>query len=718
MFTGLARIVVYHPWKVIAAWVIAAFAIIAFAPPFSDVVNLQQTDFLPEKYESVQAQRLAQDKFVGSQDATGTIVVRRTDGGALSADDQGRAQALADALNAARIDRVVGVQTGPQALSENRKVQLLGVQFRGVVTDKAVLDAVKSLRAESAKVVADSGLTTELTGDPALVVDNQEAYDKAFMIVGFVTVLLVIVLLLLIYRSPIAALLPIVSVGLVSAVAPGAIALMAKAANLRVDQSLQVMLTVVLFGVGTDYILFLLFRYRELLRDGMEPKRALELAVRRVAEVITSAAAAIVVTFLTLLAAIFGLLHGLGPGLAMAVGIMAIAALTLVPGIVALIGPRVFWPSKSWQKQPKGTVFARIGGFSARRPGLVAGSAAGLLVVLALGMTSYKVDFDQFSQLPGDTESAHGFQNLQKGFPAGALSPTLVYLNSTDGAPIAAGEIDRISAELQQVPGVGGIMPTATGAAGQPSADGKTAQISVLLKDNPYSNSALDVIAPLRDRAHALARPGTEILVAGPTAMYADIRSANDRDIGVIFPLTVVLIILILAALLRSLVAPLYLMVAVLLSFFATMGATAFLVTEVQDRSGVGFTLLTTLYLFVVAIGTDYNILIVARLREEAQRDKSPREAAALAVSHGGPSVAAAGLILGGTFSALLLAGVAYLTQLGFAVTLGVALSAFVMSVLLVPALTALIGNAAWWPGLRHPQPRGRVARWRARVDA
>ncbi|MEV0031496.1 MMPL family transporter [Nocardia sp. NPDC050793] len=701
MFEKLARFVVHNPWKVIGAWLIAAVAIILFAPPLTSVVNYEQTDFLPNEYESVQAQELAKKTFTGSDDATGTIVVRRADRAPLTAEDQQRVQGLADRLNAAAIDHLTGVVTGPQQLSPNQQVQLVGVQFRGRVTDEGVLDAVEAIRDTGTTTLADSGLKMELTGDPALVVDNQEAYARAYAVVGAATVLLVIVLLLLIYRSPLAALLPILAVGLVTMMAPGAIALVAQASGLRVDQSLQVMLTVVLFGIGTDYILFLLFRYRELLRDGMSPRAALEQALRRVAEVVTSAVAAIVVTFLALLLASFGLLRGFGPGLAVAVTIMALASLTLVPAIVALMGPRVFWPSKSWRKQPSRTAFARIGGLVGRRPALVATAAGGVLVVLALGMFGYKLDFDQFSQLPGDTESANGFKDLQDGFPAGAISPTLVYVHSTNGAPIEPAEVARIADELKSVPGIDGIMPSASGAAGQPSADGTTAQIALLLKDSPYTESALDVIEPLRDRAHALAAPGTEILVGGPTALYADIRAVNDRDLLLIFPITLAFILLILVILLRGVIAPLYLTVAVGLTFLATMGATVFLVTEIQGKAGVNFTLPITLYLFVVAIGTDYNILIISRLREEVVRGVNPRQAAERAVTHGGPSVAAAGLILGGTFAALLGAGVAYMTQLGFAVTLGVILSAFVMSPLLVPSLTVLVGNAAWWPGLR-----------------
>jgi RND superfamily putative drug exporter len=226
------------------------------------------------------------------------------------------------------------------------------------------------------------------------------------------------------------------------------------------------------------------------------------------------------------------------------------------------------------------------------------------------------------------------------------------------------------------------------------------ARISLLLDENPVSNEAITLVrGELRDALHAAAPPGTRAVVGGTTAIFADINTANNRDLSVILPTAALLIGLILALLLRSLVAPIYLVVAVLLNFAATLGATVYVFQGLQDNPGVTFQLPIILYLFVVAIGTDYNILMIARLREEAREGNEPREAAAIGVEHAGPTVAAAGLILAGTFGVLMLAPISFLQQMGFAVALGIVLSAFVMSMFFVPALTALLGHKAWWPG-------------------
>jgi putative drug exporter of the RND superfamily len=387
MFGRLGYLVVHNPWKVIAGWVLATIAIVVFAPSLSDVEQRDQAGFLPDSYESVQAQALAKRAFGqgGVTNATATIVVKRDDGQPLTSSDQAKVGELAQRLQQAGIAGVLGAVTGPQAVSPNKLVQLVSVGLQGLAYDPQVAKVVQQIRDAAKPALAGTGLSLKVTGDAALSLDNQDAFAKALIIVGVATVVLIIGLLLVIYRSPIAALLPIVSVGLVSALAPPLIASAAKLFGLRTDQSLPIILTIVLFGIGTDYILFLFFRYRERLRAGDEPKQALVMAVTRVGEVIASAAGAVVIAFSALVLAVFGGFKSLGPALAIAVIVMALAAITLVPAIVSLIGTRVFWPSKSWQRTPSRSTFQRLGAFTGRRPAVVALMSGGVMVALALG---------------------------------------------------------------------------------------------------------------------------------------------------------------------------------------------------------------------------------------------------------------------------------------------------------------------------------------------
>jgi RND superfamily putative drug exporter len=691
VFGALGRLVVRNPVKVILAWVVISMAVVAFSPRLTDIINADQTSFLPDSYESVQAQQLAEEAFPQASGATVIGVVKRADGGTLTEVDVQRTQQLATQLGAAGIERVVAAQTAPQAVSPNRQVQLVTVALQGTPQDEAVVAALGEVRQRSGEALKGSGLSIGYTGDVALFADSEEAFTDAERIVGIATVVLIVGLQLLIFRSPIAALFPIVSVGLVFTLAQSLIAAAGKLFDFEVGTELTTLLTVVLFGIGTDYILFLLFRFRERLRAGDEPKVAVATAVERVGQAIASAAGVVIIAFSAMLLASLGFFTTLGPSLAVAVALMLLAALTLIPALLALTGPRVFWPSRSWQQTPQAPVFGRLGRLVARRPVLVALVSGAIVLALAAGTLGFKQNYDFVSQLPSDTESRRAFTDLQSGFPAGALNPTQVYVRGDQ--PLDEAALVQLGTRLRRVEGVGQVQPP------QLSPDRRVGQVDLLLTMNPSSAEALDAVEPLRDAAHAAAPPGAAVLVGGTTSATADLRQATGRDLVVIFPVAGVLIALILALLLRSVIAPIYLMLAVMGGYAASLGAAVFIFQGLGGEPGVLFLLPILVYLFVVAIGTDYNILMIARLREEAAAGHDPRAAADLAVEHAGPSVVSAGVILAGTFGSLLLAGVAFLTQMGVAVTVGIVLAAFVISVFLVPAVTALIGHRAWWPG-------------------
>ncbi|MEU5942771.1 MMPL family transporter [Micromonospora sp. NPDC047548] len=703
MFERLGRFVVVRAWWVIVGWVLAATAIILATPSLSDITSADQGSFLPRSYESVQAIELGKKAFPQQATATATIVVKRADGQSLTPADEATVGQLAQSLKARNILRTSGYLTGPQAVAADRSVQVVNVGLDAVTPDDpALLDAVRDLRVAIGPELAGSGLTAGVAGDVASFVDNEDTFNKAFAVVGIATIILIIGLILIIFRSPIAALLPVVVIGVVMAVTSGLVAAAGEAFDLNVSQDLQTVLLIVLFGIGTDYILFLLFRYRERLRAGDDKRTAMMVSVERVGEVVTSAAGAVIVAFLVLLLASLGFFGSLGPALAIAVGVMLVTSLTLIPAVVSLLGRYVFWPSNAWRRAPRATVSRRLGTIIGRRPALVAAASGALLVALAAGVLTYKADYDFSAGFPQDTESAKAAADMQRGFAAGALAPTEVYLTTGDGSALTERQVSDFAAAAAGAPGVGRAQPP------EQSSDPSVARVNLLLNENPVSNEAITLVREeLRDALHAAAPPGTRAVVGGPTAIFADINSANNRDLSVILPVAAALIALILALLLRSLVAPIYLVIAVLLNFAATLGATVYLFQGLQDKPGVTFQLPIILYLFVVAIGTDYNILMIARLREEAREGNEPHEAAAIGVEHAGPTVAAAGLILAGTFGVLMLAPISFLQQMGFAVAIGIVLSAFVMSMFFVPALTALIGHRAWWPGHGDERPAG-----------
>ncbi|MYW03155.1 MMPL family transporter [Streptomyces sp. SID3343] len=693
MFAALGGFVVRRPWWVILGWVVAAGVVIGFAPTLTS--STDEASFLPNSYESIRASDVRDQAFPQHENIGAVVVFQRADGKPLTPADSERVTAVSAKLAARNVTPVQAVTPG--AVSPNGLVQTSTIVMPEIKdpNDEKPQDAVETLRKSLKSELAGSDLSAGITGSAAQALDERDSSKTAGTLVAVGTIVIIIVLLLIIFRSPIIALLPVVVIGLIAPMATGLIASANKAFDMKADSSIEQLLTVVLFGVGTDYVLFLLFRYREVLREGADPKNGMVHAVSRVGEAIASAAAAVIVAFAALTLSSLGMLRSMGPALAIAVFVTLLAGLTLVPAVVSLLGTRVFWPSKSWREQPHGTGFAKLGTGIGRHSVVFAVLSAVFMGVLALGALGYKPNFDLAgSALPKDKESVVWLKNMEKGFPPGTTDPTSVFLQSRNQAPLTPAELGPFRASLQGVKGVGSVAEPML------SPDARVASYDVVLSDSPASDDALATIKKrLRPIAHESAPPGTKALVGGISAVYVDINRAVDRDYSIVFPVAALCIMIILALLLRSLVAPWYLMLSVALGFGATLGATSFLFMKIGTQPGLMFMLPVIMYLFVVALGTDYNILMVSRLREEAREGHPPHIAASVAVKHSGPTIAAAGIILAGTFATLMLAGNSTLSQMGFALSSGIAIAAFVMALIFTPSLTALIGHAAWWPG-------------------
>lgn len=692
MFRTLGRLVTTRPWFVIITWIVLAVVVFMFSPKLTSTTD--NSEFLPSHYESIRALTL-QDKAFPSQMTTGAILVfDRKDGQKLTAADSTDITAVANGLQGKLDSSFKGIAV--QEPSANGLVQIaaVGLDKNASGYDVTSMDAAKDLRKDAKPLVNGTDLRLDVTGIAAQSLDSQESSSKALAIVGATTIFLIIFLLAVIFRSVIICIMPVLVVALVSTVATGLIGSANKIFDLKADSSIQVILIVVLYGIGTDYILFLLFRYRERLRAGDDTKPALISAMGRAGEAIASAGGAVIVSFMALILSSLSIFRSIGPALAIAVGVTLIAALTLVPAIMTLLGKALFWPSKKWKVEPKGARFAAIGAALGRRPIVFVAASGVVLAVLSIFALGFKPAFDFSSSLPQNVESTRGLNTLQKSLPAGATDPIQVLLHSKDGSTIDANSLKTFATDLGKAKGIAVISPA------QPSADGTSAMFTAVLKDDPGSDAAIaNVKGPIRTTVHEAAPANTEAFVGGSTSVTVDMDRAMARDYSVVFPVAALIIMIILALLLRSLVAPLYLMVSVGLGFGATLGASVLLFQHIKGESGLIFLLPIYIYLFVVALGTDYNILMIARLREEAREGKSPREAASQAVRHAGPTVAAAGLILAGTFASLMLGGNSFFTSMGFALSFGIFVSAFVMAMFFTPALTALVGHAAWWPG-------------------
>jgi RND superfamily putative drug exporter len=417
-------------------------------------------------------------------------------------------------------------------------------------------------------------------------------------------------------------------------------------------------------------------------------------AVSKVGHAMVASALAVAVSFAAMLASGLTTFRILGPSLAVAVLAMLLTSMTLLPAVLA-IGAKRRARSRRWTRPYRSRVTGAAASLVARRSLPVALGCAAVLAILAIAAFGYHASYDQ-QLYPRGSQSAAGNRELQRGYPVGRLDPTQVIVTA-HGTPPTSAQLASFAADLAKVPGVGGVTP------GRTAGHGSFAELDVQFSVNPLSAAAFRTVRQVEAVARTHAPAGTTALVGGDSAAYRDVSAVVSHDMKVIFPLAGVAILLILLLMLRALLAPLYLMATVIAGFAASLGATVLVFQHILGHAGINFEVPIIVYLFVASIGTDYNILIISRLREEMEHGAGSREAARIAVRNAGPAVAAAGLILATSFALLMISPL--LADIGFAVAAGVLISAFINAFLLVPALTALAGRAAWWPsrpGARH----------------
>jgi len=689
----LAELVVAWRWYIIAGWIVLGALLVSLAPSLTGFTSSGYG--LPASYQSTQAENIALKDFPSVASASGIIAVNATDNSALTMPQLEKIDALAKSLDGDHIQSVRSVTTSPLFLSKNQKLQLIEVAMTGQPGDDGPNAAVATLRSDTDAFLADSGLRGQLTGNAAISVDQASEFNRAEKIISIATVLLILILLALVFHSVIIAFLPLLVVGLVHQMAQSLTAFFAQWFGFTVGTELAPLLIVVMFGVGTDYIVFLLFRYREQLGKGQDPHESLTVALCRAGEVIASAAVTVMLAFAALLVASIGQLRSLAPGLIIGVGLMLLAALTLVPAILSLFGVTVFWPSVPKPHDPKHrTRSERMGAAVAKRPGIVLLSSVVVLLVLASGVLSLKVTYNQLAELPQNNPSTEAYNTISSAFPAGFLGPSQIFVSAT--RPLNGTEVDALASKLAHTEGVAQVLPV------QYAAGNTSALVQFLLTDDPYSNQAIaDMAGPIR-AAIVDAVPGATVVTGGPTATLTDVKAALQIDTRNVLLLALLVVAVMLAILLRALAGAAYLLIGILLTYAATVGVVAYIFIRGLGYDGLDFSIPIVGYIFVIAVGTDYNILMATRLREEFQGGVESHEAARIAIVEGAPAVTAAGIILAGTFASLLLTGIQLLEEIGAAVALGVLLASNVLATRIVPTLAALRGFHFWWPHHMH----------------
>jgi RND superfamily putative drug exporter len=741
-FGGIGSFAVKFRWFILVAWVIAAVAVPRALPSLSSVTQGNNANFLPASAPSEHALKLAAP--LGGSTLLPVPVVAAAQG-TLTPADQAWLQKLQRDL--AKVPTVVKVRDlGRSPDGQAAQLQVLSNVSQGG-TGSGLTTLVKDLRSAISRDGPPSGLSVHLAGAVAINVDQQAKSGNTDSQIQLLSIVFIVGLLLLVFRALLAPLVTLIPAVLAVTIS-GPLVAEAAQHGLKVSPLAQILLIVLVLGAGTDYGLFLVFRVRENLREGLDRRQAVIAAVERVGESITFSAATVIAALLSLLAATFEFYSDLGIPLAIGIGVMLLAGLTLLPALLAIFGRAVFWPSKTQAGTGKTGVWGRVSVRIVRHPAPTL--VAGLVVFggLAVATTAYTAaGFGGNTNAPSGSDSAAGAAILSAHFPNTSANPTNIIYQlkqpvwndlqavqaarsqlaasglftgitgplNPNGATLTPAQLTALHDRLGPpqllsptpppgtgIPAIGYQLYRATALYISP--DGRTVQFETGLKaGDPSTTAAMNAIPAVRAEAATVMRTigAADYGVGGQAPAIYDISSISNSDLATVIPIAIVVIGFLLALVMRSLVAPLYLIVSVGLSYLAALGLSVLLFVEIAGDGGLVFFLPFLMFIFLLALGEDYNILVMSRIREEAQR-LPLKEAVSRAMVATGTTVTSAGLVLGGTFSVFAIVGAqqgsTQFRDVGAGLALGVLMDTFLVRTLLVPSTVVLLGRWNWWP--------------------
>jgi RND superfamily putative drug exporter len=671
-------------WLVLVFWLIVVVVVGPLAGKLMGAEKNDTSAWLPTQAESTKVVNL-QAKVQPPNIFPGVVVYSRPSG-VTPAD---RAKAAADARSFQSVAGVVpGQVQGPVVAKDHQAIETIvpvNLGKKGWNGATAATDKLRSIASSGT-----GGLTTHIAGPLGTASDSAKSFKGIDSTLLIATLAVVIVLLLVTYRSPVLWLLPVMSAGVALATSQGLIYLLAAHAGLTVNAQTAGILDVLVFGAGTDYALLLTARYREELRRHEDRHEAMAVAMRRAGPAIVASAGTVILSLLTLTVAELNSTKGMGPVLAIGVAVALAAMVTLLPALLVIFGRWIFWPVRPAYGSAEPTssgAWARAGRRIAGRPRVVWVTTAVVLGVMALGTLGLKASgLTNAQSFRGHPDSVVGQQVLDRSFPAGAGQPVVV-VASPSAAPAVRSAIAR-------TPGIDGVTT--------PAVRGGHAFLYGTLTAPPDGQAAFNTVDRVRTAVHAV--PGAHAQVGGMTAVNLDIRQAATHDREVIIPFILLVVFLILGLLLRSIVAPLILIGTVVLSYFAALGVSSLVFDHLFHFGGADTSFPLFVFVFLVALGIDYNIFLMTRVREEA-KNHGARRGALTGLAATGGVITSAGAVLAGTFAVLGTLPVTFLAELGFAVAFGVLLDTLVVRSVLVTALNLDLGRWMWWPSKLATKP-------------
>ncbi|MGO4544021.1 MMPL family transporter [Paenibacillus sp. 2TAB23] len=710
-------------WVTLIAWIILAAVLSVFLPAVGEKESSNAPN-LEADSPSVLADKLIKEKFPSSSGIPALVVWHREDG--LSDDDynliqkttqhiienplkeQGEVVPLHElplpALKAfASEDGTTLVQ--PISFGANAETEVLKENIEEI---KVIISDASGKKPFEVAVDDASELSVRVSGPAGISVDATDLFKGADVSLLIATVLIVLVLLLFIYRSPILAFIPLVGVGFAYAVTSPLLGWMAGEGWITVDAQAISIMTVLLFGAGTDYCLFFISHFRQELTREDDKMKALKRSFKDASGAIAMSGFTVVLSLLALLAAKYGAYDRFAVPFSLSILIMGIASLTLVPALLAIIGRASFYPfiprtefmeqvragkkGKPYRKpNPERKLGSKIGNLVIAKPWTVVISSVAILAILASFSIQIKFTYDLLSSFPEDMPSREGFEVISKTFTPGDLAPITVVVQ-TDGSDA------DLAGKLASVPLVDHVQEPK-----QSINDPNLLSYSVILNTNPYSQEAMDTIPLLREAAQAelsraqVAEADEKVWIGGQTATQYDSKELTDRDNLVIIPLVIGLIMILLLAYLRSVTATLYLIGTVLLSYAAALGLGWIILHYFMGVDAIQGAIPLYSFVFLIALGEDYNIFMISSIWNK-RKTMPLKQAIKEGVSETGGVITSAGLILAATFAVLASLPIQVLVQFGIITAIGVLMDTFIVRPFLVPAITTLLGKKAFWP--------------------
>ncbi|MEC3976434.1 MMPL family transporter [Amycolatopsis sp. H20-H5] len=668
------------PALIALAWLVFGVLGASFPGLLSKVQTNDGASFLPASAEATEVAHL-QERFAGGKVLPALVIYSR-DGGITEPD---RAAITRDAAGIAKLGGLSGPVSPPVSSQDGKAVQLV-VPVSGV-DGFAAGETVKSVR-EILHAGAPAGLTAAVTGPGGYNADFSEVFGGIDGKLLVITAIAVVLILALVYRSPLLPVVVLATAGLALIAAAAVVYPLASGGALTLNGQSQGILFILVFGASTDYALLLVARYREELTQLSDPRVAVVVALRASVESITASAGTVVLGLLCMLFSELTSNKGLGPVAAIGIGASLLASLTFLPAMLALLGRAAFWPLRLPSK-PRDGLWERVSKLVGRRFRTVWVVTAFVLAALAAFAPMLKsTGVSQSDVFLNRVEAVSGQETLARHFPGGAGDPAVIVSTKDTAAQVvaAAGAVD----------GVAGAQVSAAAGTNAPRVIDGLVEIDATLRNPADSDAAATTVGKLRDAVRAV--PGAQAKVGGQTAVQQEINDAAERDRMVIIPIVLLVIFCVLALLLRSLLAPLMLIATVVLSFAATLGVGALVFNDVLGFPGSDPSVPLYAFVFLVALGIDYNIFLMTRVREEA-RHLGTKAGALKALSVTGGVITSAGVVLAATFAALSVLPILFMAQIAFLVAFGVLLDTLIVRSLLVPALTVHIGRTLWWPG-------------------